>query len=124
MSADLNVVTLTGRLTKDAETRMAGGTPVAVCRFASTARRKNGDQWEDVPNYFDVIVWGREGLHQYLVRGKQLAISGELRWREWEKDGTKHQRVEINVNQGGHIGLLGGGDDKPAQRNTADDFDL
>ena len=113
---------MTGRLTKDAESRKAGETPVAVCRFASTTRAKEGGDWVDKPNYFDLVIWGREGLHQYLTKGKQLAVTGQLRWREWEKDGVKNQRVEIHVNQGGHIGLLGGGEERKQESSNDDPF--
>ena len=58
---DLNRVMLIGRLTRDAELKsIASGQ--AVCKFslAVNRRRKNGDQWEDEANFFDVVLWGRQ----------------------------------------------------------------
>jgi single-strand DNA-binding protein len=107
---DLNHVILIGRLTRDAELKYtAGGT--AVCKFAVAVnrRRKNGDQWEDEANFFDVVLWGKQGeaLEKYLLKGKQVGIDGELRQERWEKDGQNRSRVEIAANT---IQLLGGKD--------------
>jgi single-strand DNA-binding protein len=107
---DLNLVVLIGRLTRDAELKYTtGGT--AVCKFsvAVNRRRKVNDQWEDEANFFDVTLFGKQGetLNQYLLKGKQVGISGELRQERWEKDGQTRSRVEIVAN---NIQLLGGKD--------------
>ena len=107
--ADINHVVLVGRLTRDAELKYTAGGQ-AVCKFsvAINRRRKQGDQWIDEPNFFDVVVWGRQGesLNQYLVKGKQVGIDGELRQDRWEQDGQNRSRVEIVAN---NLQLLGGG---------------
>lgn len=107
--ADLNSVALIGRLTRDAELKYTAGGQ-AVCKFsiAVNRRRKNGDQWEDEANYFDIVLWGRQGesLNQYLVKGKQIGVDGELRQDRWQQDGQNRSRVEIVAN---NIQLLGGG---------------
>jgi len=105
---DLNHVVLIGRLTRDAELKsIASGQ--AVCKFsiAVNRRRKNGDQWEDEANFFDIVVWGRQGesLHQYLIKGKMVAVDGELRQDRWQQDGQNRSKVEIVAN---NIQLLGG----------------
>ncbi|MDR0455268.1 MAG: single-stranded DNA-binding protein [Treponema sp.] len=105
---DLNHVVLIGRLTRDAELKsIASGQ--AVCKFsiAVNRRRKNGDQWEDEANFFDIVVWGRQGesLHQYLVKGKMVAVDGELRQDRWQQDGQNRSKIEIVAN---NIQLLGG----------------
>jgi single-strand DNA-binding protein len=106
--ADLNHVVLIGRLTRDAELKsIASGQ--AVCKFsiAVNRRRKNGDQWEDEPNFFDIVVWGRQGesLHQYLVKGKMVGVDGELRQDRWQQDGQNRSKVEVVAN---YLQLLGG----------------
>jgi single-strand DNA-binding protein len=107
--ADLNSVALIGRLTRDAELKYTAGGQ-AVCKFsiAVNRRRKNGDQWEDEANYFDIVLWGRQGesLNQYLVKGKQIGVDGELRQDRWQQDGQNRSKVEIVAN---NIQLLGGG---------------
>ena len=106
--ADINVVILVGRLTRDAELKYTSGGQ-AVCKFsvAVNRRRKNGDQWEDEANYFDVVLWGRQGesLSQYLQKGKLVGVEGELRQDRWQQDGQNRSKVEIVAN---NIQLLGG----------------
>jgi len=105
---DLNHVVLIGRLTRDAELKSTSGGQ-AVCKFsvAVNRRRKNGDQWEDEPNFFDVVLWGRQGeaLHQYLLKGKMIGVDGELRQDRWQQDGQNRSKVEIVAS---NIQLLGG----------------
>ena len=107
--ADINHVVLVGRLTRDAELKYTSGGQ-AVCKFsiAINRRRKSGDQWEDEANYFDIVLWGRQGesLAQYLLKGKQVGIDGELRQDRWQQDGQNRSKVEIVAN---NIQLLGGG---------------
>lgn len=105
---DLNHVVLVGRLTRDAELKYTGsGTAVTKLSMAVNRRRKSGDGWVDEANFFDVVLWGRmgESLSQYLVKGKQIAVDGELRQNRWEQNGQKRSKVEINAN---NVQLLGG----------------
>ncbi|MDR2471466.1 MAG: single-stranded DNA-binding protein [Treponema sp.] len=105
---DLNHVVLIGRLTRDAELKYTAGGQ-AVCKFsiAVNRRKKSGDQWVDEPNFFDIVVWGRQGesINQYLVKGKLVGVDGELRQDRWEQDGQNRSRVEIVA---ANVQLLGG----------------
>jgi single-strand DNA-binding protein len=106
--ADVNHVILIGRLTRDAELKYTSG-GMAVCKFAIAVnkRRKQGEQWVDEANFFDIVLWGRQGetLNQYLVKGKQVAVEGELHQNRWEQDGQSRSKIEINAN---NVQLLGG----------------
>ena len=107
--ADLNHVVLIGRLTRDAELKYTAGGQ-AVCKFsiAVNRRKKNGDQWEDEANFFDIVLWGKQGesLQTYLVKGKMIGEDGELRQDRWQQDGQNRSKIEIIAN---YIQLLGGG---------------
>ena len=99
-ASNINRVTVTGNLTRDPELRTIGSTGNSVCslRIAVNTRRKQGDQWVDKPNYFDVTVWGAQGENcaTYLSKGRPVAVDGRLDWREWEaQDGNKRQSIEI-----------------------------
>jgi len=115
--ADLNHVVLIGRLTRDAEIKYTSGGQ-AVCKFsiAVNRRKKNGDQWEDEANFFDIVVWGRQGesLHPYLVKGKMVGVDGELRQDRWQQDGQNRSKVEIVTN---YLQLLGGGPSSGEKQN-------
>jgi single-strand DNA-binding protein len=115
----VNVVVVTGNLTRDPELRStSGGTSICKLRVAVNSRRKDGQsgEWVDKPNYFDVTVWGAQGENcaNYLAKGRPVAIEGRLDWREWEdKEGGKRQSVEIIANSvqflGSRDGSGGGG---------------
>ncbi len=120
MANDTNHVLLIGRLTRDAELKYTNsGMAVARLGLAVNRKRKSGDQWIEEASFFDVVVWGKtaEGLQQYLVKGKQIAVDGELRQNRWEQDGQPRSKVEISANT---IQLLGGGDqqNQPAVAQT------
>jgi single-strand DNA-binding protein len=105
---DTNHVVLIGRLTRDAELKsIASGQTVTRLSIAVNRSRKNGDQWEDEPNFFDIVVWGRQGetLHQYLVKGKMICVDGELRQDRWQQDGQNRSKIEVVAN---NLQLLGG----------------
>lgn len=107
--ADINSVVIVGRLTRDAELKYTtGGTAVSKLGIAVNKRVKKGDEWTEQASFFDVTLWGKmaEGLYQYLVKGKQIAIEGELEQERWEKDGQAHSKVTITAS---NVQLLGGG---------------
>jgi single-strand DNA-binding protein len=116
-ASNLNVVVITGNLTKDPELRSTpGGTSVCKLRVAVNSRRKDSSsgEWVDKPNYFDVTVWGAQGENcaNYLYKGRPVAVEGRLEWREWEaNDGSgKRQAVEIIAN---NVQFLGSREDNP-----------
>ncbi len=106
--ADINHVVLVGRLTRNAELKYtSGGGAVSKFSIAVNQRRKKDDQWVDEAHFFDIVLWGKsaESLNQYLVKGKQVGIEGQLRQNRWEQDGQARSKVEIfAVN----VMLLGG----------------
>lgn len=110
---DINHVMLIGRLTRDLDDRNFGFVGNGQCRanvsIAVNRSRKNGDQWVDEVNYFDVTIWGKqaENLKPYLTKGKQIAVEGFLKQDRWEKDGQKFSKVTITAN---NVQLLGGRD--------------
>ena len=108
MANDINLVTLVGRLTREAELKYTNS-GLAVCKFslAVNRRKRSGEQWTDEVSYFDVVLWGKQGeaIQQYLGKGKQIAVSGELRQNRWEQDGQNRSKVEIVAS---NVQLLGG----------------
>jgi single-strand DNA-binding protein len=114
-ASNVNVVVITGNLTRDPELRSTpGGTSVCKLRVAVNSRRKDGQtgDWVDKPNYFDVTVWGAQGENcaNYLSKGRPVAIEGRLDWREWDdKEGNKRQTVEIIANTVQFLGSRDGG---------------
>ncbi len=113
---DINHVVIVGRLTRDLGTDersfayLPSGQARANVSIAVNRSRKQGDQWVDEANFFDVTIWGKtaENLKPYLTKGKQIAVDGYLKQDRWEKDGQKQSRVSIVAN---NVQLLGGRSD-------------
>ena len=108
MANDINEWIGIGRLTRDAELKYTSG-GMAVCKFAIALNRriKKGDSWEDEANFVDIVLWGKSGesLNAYLVKGKQVAVKGELHQNRWEQDGQPRSKIEIVAS---NVQLLGG----------------
>lgn len=119
--ADINQVVLVGRLVRDAQMKYTNS-GLAICEFAVAInnRRKQGDDWIDEANFFDVTVFGRQGeaIQQYLTQGKQVGINGRLKQDRWETpEGQKRSKVGVIADNvmllGGPGGGSGGGSARP-----------
>ena len=100
----INRVNITGNLTRDPELKSTGsGMAVLKMGVAVNDRRKNpqSGEWEELPNYIDVVVFGTRGesLSRFLSKGAKVAVEGKLRWSSWEdKDsGAKRSKIEVVV---------------------------
>lgn len=101
---NINKVTLSGNLTRDPELKVTPG-GIQVLRFGlavnDRARNQQTGEWEDVPNFFNCVVFGTRGesLAKILSKGSHVAVEGKLRYRAWDaKDGTRRSAVEVIVN--------------------------
>ncbi|MDQ6957472.1 MAG: single-stranded DNA-binding protein, partial [Mariprofundaceae bacterium] len=105
----MNLYSFTGRLGRDSETRFTAG-GMAICSFTTAVDFGFGDK--KGTNWIRCSLFGKraEGqLPKYLVKGTQVAISGELRVREYDdKDGIKRTSVEVSVDK---LDLIGGRND-------------
>ena len=114
--ADVNRVILIGRCSRDAELKYtSGGMAISNIALAVNRRVKKGDQWTEEVSFFEVTLWGKtaEGLSKYLLKGKPIAVEGELRQERWQKDGQSRSKVVISAS---NIQLLGGNDAKGGQQ--------
>jgi len=102
----MNVFSATGRLGRDCRVNQTqGGT--SVCNFALAVDSGFGDHKQTV--WLDCSLWGRraEGnLPAYLVKGAQVAVSGELGTRDHQdNNGQSRTAVTLRVND---LSLVGG----------------
>lgn len=116
MSEGLNRVMLFGNLGADPELRFTkGGQAVMQLRIATTERFKDqSGNWTDRTEWHSVVVWGKraEGLSKILRKGSSIFVEGSLRTTNWEKDGQKHYKTEVNAREiilAGGRGAGGGG---------------
>ncbi|WP_210371516.1 single-stranded DNA-binding protein [Borreliella garinii] len=98
--ADINSLVLSGRLTRDSELSYTES-GMAVLRFslANNRKMKKNDEWIDYPQYFDCVIFSKraESLNEYLKKGKQVVVSGSLKYESWQDKNTGDKRSKINV---------------------------
>ncbi len=106
-----NQVILLGRATRDPEAKdFANGGKVAQFGFAVDGNKKKNQatgQWENEPCFLDCKAFnsthenGRklaDTIMQYVVKGKELFISGKLVMESWNaQDGTKRTAIRVVV---------------------------
>jgi|TARA_R100001530_G_scaffold3596_5_gene5278 single-strand DNA-binding protein len=118
----MNIFNFTGNLGNDSDTRHTTSGKV-VCSFSVAVKSGYGER--ESTNWVRCFLWGKraEGkLPGYLIKGQQVAISGELSNREYENDGVKRYSLEVNVNTLDLIGKAGEQKPQPKAQNTRDDF--
>jgi len=96
----MNVLSVTGNLGQDCKKGNAGGT--AVLNFSVAMKSGYGDK--EQTNWLDCALWGKQAeskLSDYLVKGQQVAVSGELGTRTHE--GKTYLTLRVNS-----IDLVGG----------------
>lgn len=103
MANDLNQCNFIGRLGRDPEQRVfPSGDMVANATLAVGSKWKAKDSGEikEATEWVRLVFNGKtaEIACQYLRKGSQIFVTGEMRTREWEKDGVKHYSTEIRVN--------------------------
>lgn len=122
----MNVFSFTGNLGRDCRTGSASGT--AVVNFAVAVKSGWGDNAQTI--WIDCALWGKQAesrLPEYLLKGQQVAVSGELGTRE-------HEGKTYLTLRASSVDLIGGkSDEAPApapQHQTSatapaaqDDFD-
>lgn len=123
--ADLNNCAFTGRLTRDAETKVVGnkGTLLTTTGIAVTT----GFGQYEVTSFFNVQIWGKQGeaVSRFLTKGKQVALAGQLENRKYTtQDGVTHDSWTLTASS---VTLLAdshkseSNDNAPMWESTAND---
>ena len=92
--ANLNIVTLLGRLTKDPELRRTQN-DIPVTTFSVAVNRRGKDQGVD---FIDVVCWRIQAEFgcKYFSKGMAIFIEGSIQTRTWkDKDGNNRKAVEV-----------------------------
>ena len=104
-----NNVQLIGRLGNEPEIRtFESGKRKATFSLATNESYydSKGDKISDT-QWHNIVVWGKkvDVVETYLTKGKEVAVSGKLVNRSYEKDGATKYITEINLNE---LLMLGG----------------
>ncbi|EAN3293362.1 single-stranded DNA-binding protein [Salmonella enterica subsp. enterica serovar Sandiego] len=113
-SRGVNKVILVGNLGQDPEMRyMPNGGAVANLRLATSEswRDKATGEQKEVTEWHTVVIFGKlaEIAGEYLRKGSQVYIEGQLRTRKWQdKDQQDRYSTEVVVSMNGVMQMLGG----------------
>ncbi|MGB2578184.1 single-strand DNA-binding protein [Elusimicrobium simillimum] len=111
---EINIVMLSGRLTKDANIAYTQK-GAAVCRFDIAVNRRYMDAsqvWQDEVTFVPVTLWGpaAERAKDRLVKGAPVLIEGRLVLNEYtDAQGKNHKRLQVNCKRVQILQSTGGG---------------
>lgn len=100
---DINTIFVIGRMTRNAEASYtAGGTAVlkgSIAVSRSLPPKNDGEEWKQETSFFDFVLFGNaaESASKWAIKGKQVAIRGELRQDRWEDKDTQQSRSKIYI---------------------------
>lgn len=120
----VNKVILLGNVGRDPEVRaMPSGENVATFSLATSRKWKGQDgNRQEETTWHNVTAFGKmaDVVGQYVTKGKQLYIEGRIKVSDWEKDGQKHYKTEIIVDQLTLLGSKGDSAGAPRQERSED----
>ncbi|MFD7734674.1 single-stranded DNA-binding protein [Kitasatospora phosalacinea] len=105
---DEALVTMVGNAASSVTYRETpGGVSVANFRLAARERRydrERGDSADGETTWVTVVAWRRLAVNvvSSVNKGDPLLVSGRLRVREWEQEGSRRVEVEIDARAVGH----------------------
>ena len=119
-----NNISFVGRLGSDPELKNVGSNSILEMNVANST----GFGDKKITNWFRCDLWGSRGekIQQYLSKGKQVFITGELSFRKYtNNDGVEKMSPEVTVSQIDFINEGGNNNNQnnaPAQDNTEVDL--
>lgn len=97
----MNKAILTGRLTKDPDTRYTQGeNPMCVARFTlAVNRRGKKEEGKTAADFISCVAFGKTGetVEKYFKKGMKADLSGRIQTGSYEKDGHKVYTTEVVV---------------------------
>ena len=98
----MNKVVLTGRLVRDAELSYIASTSTPKMSFSIAVERNyQKDKNNKKVDFINMEMIGKhtENLCQYVTKGKQILVEGELNIDNYEKDGEKRSFTKVKVDR-------------------------
>ena len=116
----INKAILLGNVGRDPEIKsLPSGMRLATFSLATTDRRSKDENGNPRTEWHNIVAWDRmvDVVENYVTKGKQLYIEGQIRTRKYEVDGITKYRTEIHIREMELLGgrPSGGGAGQPAQ---------
>ena len=120
----MNKVIISGYVVRDAELNYIGeGVPkMSFCLGVNRSYQKDKDNKKSDFINFELFGKRAENLCQYVTKGKQILVEGELNIDNYEKDGEKRSFTKVKVDR---LEFLGGAaTEKKTNTNTLEFTDF
>lgn len=106
----------------DPELNFQANSGMAICRFRLAVTRPFK---KDETDFINCVAFGKTGeaIAQYLTKGRQLAIVGNIRTGSYDaKEGTKRYTTDVVVESFEFIGSSKGNDNQATNNFNQDNF--
>ena len=121
----MNKVILVGRVVRDSELNYIASTATPKMNFSMAVERNyQKDKNNKKVDFINMEMIGKhtENLCQYVTKGKQILVEGELNIDNYEKDGEKRSFTKVKVDR---LEFLGGSTtEKKANTDTLEFTDF
>ena len=114
----MNKVIISGRLTRDSELSYIASTSTPKMSFSLAVERNyQKDKNNKKVDFITCEMLGKsaENLCQYITKGKQIMVEGELNIDQYEKDGEKRSFTKVKVDR---IEFQKGGGNSNTEKKT------
>ena len=118
----INKVILLGNVGRDPEVKtLPSGIRLATFSLATTDRRSKDENGNPRTEWHNLVAWDRlvDVVQNYVTKGKQLYIEGQMRTRKYEVDGITKYRTEVHIRE---LELLGGRGSSGGPSQEAQDY--
>lgn len=92
----MNSVVLVGNIARDPELKKTSS-GLSACQLTVAVNRPKNKDGVAEADFIPVVAWRTqaENCAKYLTKGKKVAVQGEIRTRNYEKDGHKVYITEV-----------------------------
>ncbi len=118
----MNKIIISGRLVRDAELSYIASTATPKMNFSMAVERNyQKDKNNKKVDFINCEMIGKhtENLCQYVTKGKQILVEGELNIDNYEKDGEKRSFTKVKVDR---LEFLGGNSNTNTENKQGNEY--
>lgn len=120
----MNKIIISGRLVRDAELSYIASTATPKMNFSLAVERTyQKDKNNKKVDFINCEQLGKhvENLCQYVTKGKQILVEGELNIDNYEKDGEKRSFTKVKVDR---LEFLGGNSNTNTENKQSNEYKI
>lgn len=100
--SNINQVTVSGNLTRDAELRELKNDNYVISFTVAcndVFYDRDAEDYAEYANFIDCVMFGKRAaaIADYLKKGAKVCVSGKLHYSSWESDEGKRSKIEVTA---------------------------